>query len=647
MYLDKVSHVIVQSDNFLLKVFTTESPYQELSEDEKDAISLKIYNTLRIYGLVIYKKLQFSVLEGEYVNCIDFEAKLSGLKLNIKNLLMRIEDANIYANVENQFCNVIIDNLESYQDLVHKFNTHIINPDKIFLISDYGKNNRSKKLDADFINFNDVSELFNDSLMLSNIDIYFSLRIEYLKMLLILLKKFETYKKQNPSPIFINYLIDKCKLLIIKFRLRYKNDDIFRSMLISHDFQDSQFNPDSFELKFLVDWGDFVRNAYPFNRNDNNHFLSSYTKERKRKVKTFADYFFFVQYYRKTKESLTDIDLLISDYEQNIEEGATAFDSRSYFTCLNFLYNNRLSLWCKILLTKSIQHPVDDLEKINSELDRTKSLQEKTDVKNYYPYLKLAQCYSRYIDLLFNGDKINDSYSIIDEYLDKFNECLVILRKYFELCERSVFLPFQPIYEECKTQCKKANIFVYSSFTLPVDYEKQYENIKELESKYESQKIISSVHQSLKQDREKIKIAHEEARNSQKNNIQILAIFASLVVFSIGSIQLFQTIKNPKEAIELMLAYGFCLCLFALVIWIIVSSQLILKKMLLILITIYSLAYLTLYINDFDVIHDASVVQNFTKKTNIKNYAFFTHQNSADCMIYIINDKCYCLFDEF
>lgn len=59
----------------------------------------------------------------------------------------------------------------------------------------------------------------------------------------------------------------------------------------------------------------------------------------------------------------------------------------------------------------------------------------------------------------------------------------------------------------------------------------------------------------------------------KKNNIQILSVFAALVIFAVGNIQVFKIVETLKEAVIFMLTLAYSLCLFAIVIWFIVSYK--------------------------------------------------------------------------
>lgn len=566
-YIHLTEYCIKRANDSILSIYEK----SKVCKNE-DIHNAQAYSILRIYGILIYKSLQFSVISGEYINDAKFEEKLTQCKSDIRKILTNVHD-EAYAAIEKSFCNIIINSLDNYRDIVHKYRIHINNPDKIFLISEFGSESIDTATNMDFIDLVSDSLMLNYSLVLARIDMTLTLDPQYLRDLLFLLKRLEDSRDNKQK--FCLYLIDKCKLLVLKFRLQHRNNDIFSSLVISYNFSDEEFNPDSIKLEFLSVFGDLVKNAYP-DTNNNKSFLLKYVKDQKYKAQTILDYFLFVQYYRKESKSVEDIEKLIKEFKDRFsgeDLNKEDFDKRSYFTCLNFLYNNRLSLWCCNLISNAKNDYEKDYEKINNELANIKKLQRTTDTKNYHPYMVLAGCYSNYIDFLYKKDIGNTKIDIIDKYLEKFQECIMTTKEYLKWSDRACFFPFQPIYSECLISHKNTSIFIYSSYILPIDYDKEEGCLTDLRSKYEQYKMTLGVHKSLVNDRIKMEKVQQEAQNSQRNNIQILAIFATLVVFSMGSIQMFKNFPSSTDAIKFMLAFGFALCLFAISIWFVINTN--------------------------------------------------------------------------
>ncbi len=218
------------------------------------------------------------------------------------------------------------------------------------------------------------------------------------------------------------------------------------------------------------------------------------------------------------------------------------------------------------------------MEKINDIYEELKRIQLRTNVKNYFPFYKLACCYSEFIEKLIKNDTIQEKdLSKIRTALHQFQENINFMERYLEWADRYDFLPYQPQYKDCCTETdiekEKLNIFLASAYVIPIDITNYRKKLKDLQAKvslYTS--ILEIKHISIK-EHAFVQEVHNEAKESQKNNIQILSVFAALVIFAAGNMQIFKTVETLKEAVVFMLTLAYALCLFSVVIWFIVSYK--------------------------------------------------------------------------
>ena len=142
-------------------------------------------------------------------------------------------------------------------------------------------------------------------------------------------------------------------------------------------------------------------------------------------------------------------------------------------------------------------------------------------------------------------------------------------------------------------------IFISSSYVVPVDYEKEEKRIEKLQSDLiklkaiiEAKKSIDSAilklraeNKSLQKEVRSLKensitetkritdTVQSDLKENQKSNIQILAIFAGIVIFASGTIQIFKGASNIKDATIFMLLFASALSIISLSIWLLFTSK--------------------------------------------------------------------------
>lgn len=541
---------------------------EALAEEEKRKVrDIVIIEKFTKSGIEIYKNLNFSVISGSYVQNEQFEDKIKECKKLIDELRALIpEGATISDDIDAFFCRLISSSLKNYQYCVHTFHLRTSQPGKSFLLSNL-KNETIQSKYTEIDTLNPYYELFYYNIFLTQIDKNLSLTPRILTDLVDTLYQLKNHKLKDETSCKI--LIDKCTLLIVKFKLKYDNDDLFRSIVISYDFTDEEFNPNKLKTTYLSDFQDIIHSLYE----ENNDFLKEYYSQHGEKLLNFTDYFICVRYYAKVEENYAGIEKLINEFKEQFREGKCKFDKYSYKISLNYLYNNKISFFHSHKLHKY------NLEKINDIDEDLNRIQLRTGVKNYFPFYKLACCYSEFIEReLTQNDNIQEKDILkIRTALNKFQENLNFMEKYLEWAKRYDFLPYQPQYKDCCTDIdlkeEQLHIFLASAYVIPVDITNYRKKLKDLQAKVPLYTSILEMKDISIKEHAFVQEVQNDAKESQKNNIQILSVFAALVIFAAGNMQIFKTVETLKEAIVFMLTLAYALCLFSIVIWFIVSYK--------------------------------------------------------------------------
>ncbi|MGL4493588.1 MAG: hypothetical protein ACRCT5_12175, partial [Tannerellaceae bacterium] len=166
------------------------------------------------------------------------------------------------------------------------------------------------------------------------------------------------------------------------------------------------------------------------------------------------------------------------------------------------------------------------------------------------------------------------------------------------------FIPFRPIFKECLFGLKPDNgadfnIFINTSYIIPIQYQKEEKTIETLKVKHsELQSIVNArenidlfiiklkaenqiikdelenVNNKFKEDTTALKKEmREELTETQRGSIQILAIFATIVLFASGSIQIMTKTTSVRDATIFLILFAICIAFISTSVWIIMSKK--------------------------------------------------------------------------
>lgn len=571
LYINKVINDLETLKNLTENSFKdskTEIESSAIGDEKKKARDFVLLDQFTRKGQEIYTNLNFSVLNGSYVQKKEFEDKIIQCRDLIDKIRTLIpESENIGDQIDSVFGNLLLDSLKQYRYLVHSFHVSLKTPNKLLFIADSDdEENHSLRSPKALETLHQYYDIFRLNILIAIFDRNFALNGNTLKALLDVLHKLRKHKCNDEA--YCKILIDKCTLLIIKFKLKYDNEEQFQSLLVSHDFTDEEFNPQTLTTEFLKGFQNIVLHVYSPDSEDNSNFYKEYYQQYKAKSEfSYTDYFLFIRYYSKVEKNLEGINDLITKFKQQFEKcSGSEFDKFSYNISINYLYNNKISF-----LTR--QQDID-CTTIDEEFNKIQQIQTRTGIKNYFPFYKIASYYDQFIeknieDVQYKGE--------IDLALTKLSEATKLIESNLEWTDRFDILPFQPDYKSCCVEQSlgdtKLNIFIASAYITPTNYTFFKKELEKLQENLQLYRSMVKMNTFLSKEHKFVEEAHQEAKESQKNNIQILSVFAALVIFAVGNMQVFKTVETLKEAIIFMLTLAYSLCLFAVVIWFIVSYK--------------------------------------------------------------------------
>ena len=277
---------------------------------------------------------------------------------------------------------------------------------------------------------------------------------------------------------------------------------------------------------------------------------------------TFKQMAYLMNYYCTQDGHIQQVSNLLSQFEEkykNLYENHRKhnFDKYALCTLRNFMYNCQLSY-----LLKKDEYTIEEL---CDKIEQIENIQEETCIRNFYPYKKAIEYCINSAKLKIEERDTSFDYNyiikLLDTYLSRFDENM-------EWCKSHRFYPIQLLLNECIVSVNDDKLFLPSSISRPIDYEK-LEKLREsfrVEIEYIRNSII---YIKDKVDTETIK---DELKNIEKRYIEIGGVLISIVTFLFGTINIFsQQTSTPQQLLESTIFLGVILVLFALLLVIVIE----------------------------------------------------------------------------
>lgn len=241
-------------------------------------------------------------------------------------------------------------------------------------------------------------------------------------------------------------------------------------------------------------------------------------------------------------------------YKQDLSLSENTIDNIIHQTNKTFFFNYLASTLASALgKDESIMNLTSD--EIKCIINDLKSKIEEYNIEcSYFTYYKIARINWAFSKVLLQKWNIGES----EKYLHTAKDELTIARRLYNTVGGTIlkFYPDQRIIDD-------SGIFSLTGFlTLnSIDF-----NTRSFSLEFDISETLNKIWES------KVRIEIEDAKNQMKSteekvskhNIEILSIFAAIVIFTSGSIQIFQYVSSIKIAIVAMVWFAASLTLFAL-----------------------------------------------------------------------------------
>ncbi|WP_342329049.1 hypothetical protein [Pedobacter sp. FW305-3-2-15-E-R2A2] len=547
-----------------------------IDQNKLDA-QLAILNILNAASNKFYKELNFSVITGEYLEDLTIAAsKIDSIDNFIVNLMgfdvpgfpnMLV----LYQQVFSEgFFQLIRNSFQQYKSLLKHVERHITHQPGSSMIFHELNENRSSTSRMVSVAIT-LAELFQINVTISEIDHRLSYDKNTFKSLLL-------SRHQLKKPVFagpdLEIIKAKCEFLLYKLSFRLHQSKKKFDYVIDFNYSTVKLK----EVSHFSKYNEIIKGHY----GENVTVPAFNSRSAAAKIKhgsspgtlNLDEYHALTKRYKDVEPDIPALSDLKSKYslryDQLMAQPLSSFDKRAYDIAFCYIENNLFSLELK---QKKI-----DLSNWEAKLKSYTSRANSLNNSNFFPYYKILR---EFLDPEIERQfKQNDEKSllIVKDLKGKYKENLDLLILNTEICEETEYLAFQADYQTSLTDITDSlgttyKCFVSSAFVLPLEYTEYKDEVETFKSKLTKYNAMYDVQELLQNDHRDIQVVKEEIEKTDKRHIEILSIFAALVMFVSGEIQIFSKLVDMREAVTFTLFFAYGLGLFVLMIWFITRPK--------------------------------------------------------------------------
>ncbi len=363
----------------------------------------------------------------------------------------------------------------------------------------------------------------------------------------------------------------------------------------------------------------------------NNHYYNEKSEKQKiseRKLKkSFADIkdknpeefscreiHLYIKYYKDINKNLDKLDEIILFLEEWKDEEEINNEEKNIRTIIyNYARNNRFSLFTETCDDR------EDLQKQYNKIDNK-------DNKNYFLQYKFID---KSIQLLNTELRQTNETTTIEEidkietYLKKIESEYITYKKNIVWILEHIYFIYRVSFKECIID----DIFIYSSFLLPLDnreskddYERVSDDFRELKSQLPLFRKMVEFNGDVSKVKEELFQFDEKIEKHDTKTIELMGLFTAIIAFVIGSIPTFQYLKNIYDVGIFFIVFATSLISFLLLLLLITRKTRINKRFWgqSILIVIFYITMIKLIIFLSNKKDSTQTIQQQTEKTVIE-----------------------------
>jgi hypothetical protein len=409
----------------------------------------------------------------------------------------------------------------------------------------------------------DILKLFSLNLSLCFSDFLFTEKQDCYQEI-VSIKDYLTILLDNSSfPILteeIEKMNKKATFLLFKWCKRAELSGF--SMLKEHKIKEYKDNINNFGDKWK-DWVTYIENHHY--KEDEKHLFAekikeSYIKIEDKELKNFTcqDIYSYIKYHKEIDKKIDKLDEIISILDKRRFCTTDNYDKNIKTIIYNYARNNRFSLFTETCDNR------EDLQKEYNKIDNK-------DNRNYFLQYKFID---KSIELLNaelsekNENITIDQIEEIEKYLEDIEPEYKTYKTNIEWILEHIYFIYRVSFDECIID----DIFIYSSFLLPLDnrkskdgFEKVSDKFRELKSQLPLFRKMAEFNGDVSKVKQELFQFDEKIEKHDTKTIELMGLFSAIIAFVMGSIPTFQYMKNIYDVGIFFVAFATSLISFLLV----------------------------------------------------------------------------------
>ena len=568
-YIGKIPQTIENIESSISAILTNiEGNEGSLVYKEIDALNTNIQN--------IISSLFDSVLIGEYLDK-DIDKQLEWIRNNLtyteqlENEILPNKDKykailpliNSLKDKTNEIQGVI----KHYLLFIEDVKTIVSNPEKdeifILLKNKYQSVNDSETLKLFTLN---LFLCFSDILFTEKQDCY--QEITYVKELL----SEKRFLNLNLNPQ-IEKMKKKASFLLFKWCKRAELRGF--SMLKEDKIKEYKEDINDFGGKWK-DWVTYIENHH-YKEDEKYLFVEkikeSYIKIEDKGLKNFTcqDIYSYIKYHKEIDKKIDKLDEIISFLDKGRFRTTDNYDKNIRTIIYNYARNNRFSLFTETC---------DNREELKEEYDKI----DNKDNRNYFLQYKFIDKSIELLNAELNEKNENitiEQVEEIEKYLEDIEPEYKTYKTNIEWILEHIYFIYRVSFKECIID----DIFIYSSFLLPLDnrkskdrFEKITDDFRELKSQLPLFRKMAEFKGDVSKVKEDLFQFDEKIEKHDTKTIELMGLFSAIIAFVMGSIPTFQYLKNIFDVGIFFIVFATSLISFLLVLLLITRKTRINKR---------------------------------------------------------------------
>ena len=529
---------------------------QNIGENE-DSLVYKEIDVLNSYVQNIISSLFDSVLIGQYLDK-DIDKQLKQIRNNLtytENIESSIPKEDKYKpilsliehlkNKTNEIQNIINYYLLFSEDI----QIILQNPEKdeIFTPSK-GKYQSDKD--------SNILKLFSLNLSLCFSDFLFTEKQSYYQEIVSIKDNLITLLSNSSIPIpteQIEKMNKKATFLLFKWCKRAELSGF--SMLKENKIKEYKDNINNFGDKWK-DWVTYIENHHY--KEDEKHLFvekikESYIKIEDKELKKFTcqDIYSYIKYHKEIDKKIDKLDEIISFLDKRRFCTTDNYDKNIRTIIYNYARNNRFSLFTETCDNR------EDLQKEYNKIDNK-------DNRNYFLQYKFID---KSIELL-NAELSEKNENITIDQIEKIEKYLKEIEPEYETYKTNIEWILEHIYFIYRVsfdECIIDDIFIYSSFLLPLDNRKSKDGFEKISDGFRNLKNQLPLLRKMSLFKDELLQFDEKIEKHDTKTIELMGLFSAIIAFVMGSIPTFQYLKNIFDVGIFFIVFATSLISFLLV----------------------------------------------------------------------------------